>query len=92
MNHPLGFLLQVFTVLNKYNVVKVRITCGPGSSVSEEFTVCIFRRHSEDGDSVFPQNSMHSKLFCVCVKGNNLSAFWIEMVSLNLKETGFGFK
>ena len=65
MNHPLGFLLQFFTVVNKHNVVQVRITCGLGSSVSEEFTVCIFRRHSEDGDSLFPQNSIHSKLFCV---------------------------
>jgi len=27
--------------------------CGLGSSVSEEFTVCIFRKHSEDGDSLF---------------------------------------
>ena len=38
-------------MVNKHNVVQVRITCGLGSSVSEEFTVSIFRRHSEDGDS-----------------------------------------
>jgi len=28
MNHPLCFLLQFFTVVNKHNVVWVRITCG----------------------------------------------------------------
>ena len=83
MNHQLGFLLQVFTLVNKYNVVWVRLTCGLGSSVSEEFTVCIFWRCSEDGDSLFPQKSIHSKLFCVCVEGNNASAFWIEIRSLN---------
>jgi len=69
--------------MNKHNVEYVRITCGLGSSVSEEFNVCIFRRHSEDGGSLFPQNNIHSKLFCVCVEGNNLSTFWIEMRSLN---------
>jgi len=74
MNHPLCFLLQFFTVMNKHNVVQVRITYGLGSSASEECTVCIFRRHSEDGDSLFPQNIIHSKLFSVCVEGNNLSA------------------
>ena len=68
----------------------VRITCGLGSSVSEEFTVCIFRRHSEDGDILSLQNSIHSMLFCICVEGNNLSVFWIEMTSLNWRGTGFG--
>ena len=77
------FFASGFTVVNKRNVVYVRITCGLGSSVSEIFTVCIFRRYSEDGDNLFPQNSIHSKLFCVCVEGNNASAFWIEMRSLN---------
>ena len=69
-------------MVNKYNVVYVRITCGLGSSVSEEFTVCIFRC-SKDGDSLFPQNSIHSKLLCIYVEGNNASAFWIELRSLN---------
>ena len=31
---------------------------------------------------VFLQYSYHSKLFCVCVEGNNRNAFWIEMRSL----------
>jgi len=51
--------------------------------------VAVFQRNllfassggTEDGDSLFPQNSIHSKLFCVCVEGNNPSAFWIEMIS-----------
>jgi hypothetical protein len=44
-------VLQVFTVVDKRNVVLVRITCNVGSSVSEELTVCVFRRLSEDGGS-----------------------------------------
>jgi hypothetical protein len=39
-------LLQVFTVEDKHNVACVRITCNVGSSVSEEFTVCVFMRLS----------------------------------------------
>jgi len=34
--------------------------------------------HSEDGDSLFPPNSINSELFSVCVEGNNVSASWIE--------------
>jgi len=59
------FFASVFHSGEKHDDCYVRITCGLGSSVSQEFTVCIFRRHSEDGDSLFPQNSIHSKLFCV---------------------------
>jgi hypothetical protein len=40
-------LLQVFTVEDKHNVGWVRITCNVGSSVSDEFTVCVFMRISE---------------------------------------------
>jgi hypothetical protein len=45
------------------------MTCNLGSSVSEEFTVCVFKRLSEDGGSWFFQSSI------------NPTAFWIEMKS-----------
>ena len=77
--HNVLLVIQFFTVANKHDVVQVRITCGLCSSVSEEFTVCIFRRHSEDGHSLFPQNSIHSKLCCFCEEGNNPSASSVEM-------------
>ena len=50
-----------------------------GSSVSEEFTVCVFRRLSEDGGSWFLQSSIHSRLFCVCLEGNSPSACWLKL-------------
>jgi len=50
-----------------------------GSSVSEEFTVWIFKRRCEDGGSLFLQKSIHYRLFFDCVEGNNPNAFWIEM-------------
>ena len=77
------FLLQVFTVVNKHYVMLIRITCGLGSSDSEEFTVCNFRNFTEDGDILFPQNCILNKLFCVYVEGDNTYDFWIEMKSLN---------
>jgi hypothetical protein len=55
------------------------MTYDMGSSVSEEFTVCIFKRHSEDGGSLFLQKSIHSRLFFDCVEGNNPIAFLIEV-------------
>jgi len=36
---------------------------------------------SEGGDSVFVQNSIHTRQFGVCVEGHNFIAFWIEMMS-----------
>jgi len=36
----------------RIKVKKVKITCGLGSSVSEEYTACVFRRLSEDGGVV----------------------------------------
>ena len=41
------------------------------------------RRCSEDGGSLFPQNSIHYKLFFVCAEGNKPNDFWVEMSSLN---------
>jgi len=34
--------------------------------------------------------SIHSRLFCDCVEGNILIAFWFEMRSWNGGGTGFG--
>jgi hypothetical protein len=45
-------LLQVLAVVKKQKIVYVKITCGLGINVSEEYTACIFRRLSEDGDSI----------------------------------------
>jgi hypothetical protein len=44
-------------MVNRHNVL-VRITYDLGSGVSEEFSVCIYRRLSEDGGSLFLQNSI----------------------------------
>jgi hypothetical protein len=71
------FFLRIFTVVNEHNVVYGMITCDLGNSVSEEFTVCFFRRLSVDVGSLFLQNSIHSRLFCISVEGNNPSACWI---------------
>jgi hypothetical protein len=46
--------------------------------MSEEYTACIFSRLSEDGDSIFLQKSIHTRLFGVGAEGHNLNAFWIE--------------
>ena len=43
-----SFVFQVFTVVKKQNMVKLRIFCGLGSSVSDYYTACVFRRLSED--------------------------------------------
>ena len=71
-------MLQVFTVVDKRNVVLVRITCNVGSSVSEELTVCVFRRLFEDGGRMFLLNSIHSRLLCFWVERHNANASWIE--------------
>ena len=68
-------------MVKKHNMVWVRIAYGLGSSVSEEYTACVFRRLSEDGGSMFIQNSIHTRQFGVCVEGHNFSAFQIEMMS-----------
>jgi len=65
MNNPLFILLQVFTVVNKTNVVYDRITSGLVCSVPEKIAGCIFRGRSEDKGSLFLQNNIHSKLFCL---------------------------
>jgi len=57
MNHLWDFLLQVFALVNRHNVF-LRITHDLVSSVSEEFTVCTYRRLSVDGSSLFFQNSI----------------------------------
>jgi len=49
-----------------------------GSSVSEEFTVSIFKRRCEDGGSLFLLKYIHSRLCFDSVEGNNLNAFWME--------------
>ena len=67
-----------FTVVSKHNMVKVWVTCNLGSSVSEEFTVCFFRRLSENGGRMFLQNGIHTRMLCVCVQGHNSNASWIE--------------
>jgi hypothetical protein len=47
-------------LVNRHNVY-VRITYDLLSGVSEEFTVCVFRNLSEDGGSLFLQNSISVK-------------------------------
>jgi hypothetical protein len=46
-------LTSGFHSAEEKNMVYVRITCGLGSSVSEEYTVCVFRRLSEDEGNMF---------------------------------------
>ena len=55
------------------------MTYDMGCSVSEEFTVCIFKRCSEDGGSMFLQKSIHFRLFFDCGEGNIPIAFLIEV-------------
>ena len=65
-NHPnfchLYSLLQVSTLVKKYNIVQVKVTCGLGSKVSEEYTACVCRRLSEDGGSLFIGNSIQYQM------------------------------
>jgi len=56
-----SYLLQVFTVGKKHNMVYVRKNCGLESSISVEYTACVFRRLSENGCTIFIQNSIHSR-------------------------------
>jgi hypothetical protein len=77
------FLLLFFPLVSKHNVVWVRITCDMGSSISEEFTVWIVKRCSENGGSRFLHKIIHSRLFCDRVEGNIFIAFWFEMRSWN---------
>ena len=73
-------LLQIFTVVKKRNMVYVRTICGLGSSVSEEYTACVFSRLSEERCSKFIQNSIHTR-FVVCVEGHNFNAFRFDRMS-----------
>jgi hypothetical protein len=84
----LDSLLQIFTVVKKHNVDLVRITCGLVSSVSEEYTACVFRRLSDDGGSMFLWNSIHTRLFGVGAEGHNFNAFWIKNEVMEWKADG----
>jgi hypothetical protein len=53
--------LQVPSVVKKQKIVYVKITCGLGSSVSEEYTACVFRRLPEDGGKMFIQKINHTR-------------------------------
>jgi len=58
--------------------VLVKIICCLGSSVSEEYTVCVFRRLSEDGSNVIIQNSIHTGCFGVYVEVRILVLFRLK--------------
>ena len=51
----------------KHNMVWVKIICGLGSSVSEKYTACVFRRLSEDGGIMLIKNNIHTICFGTCV-------------------------
>jgi hypothetical protein len=76
-----------FRVVNKYNIVQVRITCGLDCNVSDEYTACVFSRVSEKGCSRFIQKSIHTRCFSVRAEEHNVFRF--EMVSWNGGEMGF---
>jgi len=49
-----------------------------GSSVSEVFTLWIFKTHSENVGSLFLQKNIHSRLFSDCVEGNSPLPFGLK--------------
>jgi hypothetical protein len=65
--------------VKKHNVVYVRILYGLGGIVLDEYTASICSRLSEDGDSIFFQNSICTRFFdVVSSEGYSFLACWIE--------------
>ena len=83
------FFTSGFPVVKKNNTVLVKIICCLGSSVSEEYTACVFRRLSEDGSSVIIQNSIHTGWFGLYVEVQNLVLFGLKWY--HEMEEGWGY-